>query len=82
MVEKKKTANIEITDESTEEFGKVAKVILPNKSAIYVFKDGWCLKHPEHDKSMTIPWDEINLAIELTKKLGYIDPSNRSVKEK
>ena len=67
----KKEAVIEWCEEPTEEFGKVAKIKLPNNSLIYVFKGGWHLKHPDIDGGFTIPWDEINLAVEYSLKLGY-----------
>ena len=54
-----------------KQFGKVARLELPDKSKIYISKKGWNLVTPQGIE-VNIPFNEINLAIEETIRRGYV----------
>ena len=51
-------------------FGLISKIIFPNKSVVYISNRGWTLEID--GKSITIPYDEINVAIKESIKQGYV----------
>lgn len=57
--------------EETEEFGKISRIELPNKSKIYISKKGWNLVTPD-GQEINIPYNEINVAIKETMSQGYM----------
>lgn len=77
MVTESKSVTIELSKEKHPEFGMMGKLTFDNKSSIYIFKDGWHLKHPDDKKGMTIPWSEINIAVENSIKLGYVHKESK-----
>jgi hypothetical protein len=54
----------------TNEYGKISKLEMPNKSKIYVTKKGWTLVTPDK-KEVLLPYVEINAAIQETIAQGY-----------
>ena len=78
---KKGIAEVEWTEEPSDEFGKIARIKMPNGSLIYVYKDGWSLKTSEKEKEgILIPWHEINLAIKMSLKMGYVNKKSKSLR--
>ena len=72
MRKEKGIAKVKWTEEPSEEFGKIAKIKMPNGSLIYVYKAGWGLKTSEkEEEGILLPWNEINLAVKMSLKLGY-----------
>ena len=69
---KKETITIELLQEEHPKFGMMGKLTFENGSALYIFNDGWHLKHPDEEKGLTIPWCEIEAAVESSIKLGYV----------
>jgi len=51
--------------------GKISRIILPDKSKIYISKKGWNLVTPKGIE-INMPYSEINLAINETIAQGYI----------
>ena len=60
----------------SKKYGEMGKIEMPNGSKIYVFKKGWGLTPPKKqydgDLELLLPWGEINLAVNLSKELGYV----------
>ena len=56
--------------EEVEEFGKISRIEMPDKSKIYISKKGWYLVTPDGIE-INIPYSEINLAIKETIAQGY-----------
>jgi hypothetical protein len=75
---------ISTAKESSKKYGKMGKIEMPNGSKIYVFKKGWGLtpskKQYDGDLELMMTWGEINLAINLSKELGYVTKSKVKVK--
>ena len=61
--------------------GKISRIILPNKSKIYITKKGWNLVTPKGIE-INIPYSEINLAINETIAQGYIIKKEKELKHK
>jgi hypothetical protein len=59
---KKITIDIVRSKEPTKRYGMISKIILPDKSKIYVSKKGWTLVTPK-GVEMIVPWFEVNIAI-------------------
>lgn len=55
----------------SSEYGKISKIIFPNKSQIWISKKGWNLLTPDGEE-INLPYSEINMAIQETIKQGYI----------
>lgn len=74
----KQMVEIELSKEAHPEFGMMGKLTFGNGSNIYIFNKGWHLKYPDDKTGLTIPWSEINLAIEKSLELGY---KNKEINE-
>jgi len=77
----------------SKRFGKISRMELPDKSRIYISKKGWTLRTPKMNikklqkiinrikidkyECITIPFSEINLAINETIKQGYVIKDNK-----
>ena len=85
-----KKMKVEIIESKTasKEYGKIAKIIFPDKSKIYIHKKGWSLVSPnkkgneltkvlnrvkkEKNVELLLPYGELNIAIQQTIKMGYV----------
>jgi hypothetical protein len=66
----KQTAKLTRSLEASPKYGKISRMILPNKSKIYVSNKGWNLVTPDGFET-NLPFEEIALALHETKKQGY-----------
>jgi len=73
MKKEKQEVMIELSEEKSDKFGMMGKLTFENGSAIYIFNGGWHLKHPDDESGLTLPWAEVNLAINNSFKLGYVN---------
>lgn len=55
----------------TKQLGQISRLILPDKSKIYITKKGWNLVTPK-GVEINIPWSEIQLALEESGRIGYV----------
>jgi len=84
-MENKKEIILERGKKRNKKFGKITKITFPDKSKIYISKQGWTLIAPEkHFKEniktakewgkieLLIPFSEINIAIQESIVAGYV----------
>ncbi len=57
--------------EKTSKYGRITRIQMPDKSKIYISKKGWNLVTPD-GKEISMPFSEINVAIQETMIAGYI----------
>jgi len=83
-MKKKKQIKILRSEKEYEEYGKISKITFPDNSKIFISKKGWTLvlANKDYKKNMakarkfrkiemTMPYSEINVAIQETIKAGY-----------
>ena len=78
---KEGNVTIELSKEKHPEFGMMGKLTFDNKSKIYIFEKGWHISHPDVDGGFTLTWAEINLAVDNSLKLGYVNSKQKGVKQ-
>jgi len=75
----KQIAKVKWTEEPSDEFGKIARIKMPNGSLIYVYKEGWGLKiNEKQDEGILLRWEEINLAIKMSREMGYVTNKSKN----